>query len=569
MKHRKLPSLSYKLYSTFIISFLIPMTLICIFLSYLFSSYQTREIQEQAANNTKLISAYLTRYINDIDNIMKSPYYHSYFQSGSDFKDLSISEQNQISEELGATLRMAKYSRDDFGDLLIISNLHVMYFNVENYYEYLGPLLVRNWYQAAIEKDGKIAITPGDPTSDTGEFNTMNFYISRKLNNLYDPEQENIIMVNMKNNALSSLFSELTVNIPYMVLFTNDQNELIYSNSTVGNDFLALLDNKKIHYQHETWEHSAQTLEKYPLTIHVLLSTSYITTQIKAFLFVSIICFAVGILIAYLLFHGNNQWIKFPVLHIQSVLRQMRHGDLNARCQALPVQEFDDIGSSVNKMAQKLQEKIKNEYELTIAQKNLQFQALSSQIRPHFIINTIYSFISLNQIGEQELLNDAFYSFARLLRYVLSKDNRTTIGKELDFLENYCMLHKLRFGPRITYQIRCDEGLHNFALPKLLLQPLVENAVIHGIEPSETPCFLYVSAEVHEENIYIIIEDNGVGFTKEQIESSSIGIKNVITRLELWDAGVDLSIYRIANQSIQIITIPKQLQGETHEHTDH
>ena len=58
MKHRKLPSLSYKLYSTFIISFLIPMTLICIFLSYLFSSYQTREIQEQAANNTKLISAY-------------------------------------------------------------------------------------------------------------------------------------------------------------------------------------------------------------------------------------------------------------------------------------------------------------------------------------------------------------------------------------------------------------------------------------------------------------------------------------------------------------------------------
>ena len=74
---------------------------------------------------------------------------------------------------------------------------------------------------------------------------------------------------------------------------------------------------------------------------------------------------------------------------------------------------------------------------------------------------------------------------------------------------------------------------------------------------------------MHEENIYIIIEDNGVGFTKEQIESTSIGIKNVITRLELWDAGVDLSIYRIADQSIQIITIPKQLQGETHEHTDH
>lgn len=569
MKHRKLPSLSYKLYSTFIISFLVPMTLICIFLSYLFSSYQTREIQKQAANNTKLISAYLTRYINDIDNLMKSPYYHSYFQSGSDFKELSLAQQNKISEELGDTLRMAKYSRDDFGDLLIVSNHQVMYFNVENYYQYLGDLTTRNWYEAAIKKDGKIAIVPGDAGSDSEELTAMDFYISRKLNNLYDSEQENVIMVNMKNNALSALFSELTVNIPYMVLFTNDQNELIYSNTAVDHDFLALLDNEKISYRRNTWEHSSQTLEKYPLTIHVLLSTSYIVTQIKAFLLVSIVCFAVGILIAYLLFHSNNQWIKFPVLHIQSVLRQMKHGNLNARCQTLSVQEFDDIGSSVNGMAEKLQEKIKNEYELTIAQKNLQFQALSAQIRPHFIINTIYSFITLNQIGERDLLNDAFYSFAHLLRYVLSHDNNTTIGKEMDFLENYCMLHKLRFGPRITYQIQCKEELRDFALPKLLMQPLVENAVIHGIEPSETPCILNISAEEHDEYIYIIIEDNGVGFTKEQIESSSIGIKNAITRLELWDAGVSLSIYRIANRSIQIITIPKQLQGDTYERTDH
>lgn len=569
MKHHKLPSLSYKLYSTFVISFLIPMTLICIFISYLFSTYQTKEIQEQAANNTKLISAYLTRYINDIDNIMKSPYYHSYFQSGSDYKELSISKQNQISEELGDTLRMAKYSRDDFGDLLIVSNLQVMYFNVENYYQYLGNLVTRNWYQAAIKKDGKIAIVPGDPVSDSEELNTMNFYISRKLNNLYDPEQENVIMVNMKNNALSSLFSELTVNIPYMVLFTNDEKELIYSNTSVDSRFLELLDNEEINYNHNTWEHSAQTLDKYPLTVHVLLSTSYITKQIAAFLLVSIICFAAGILIAYLLFHGNNRWIKFPVLHIQSVLREMKHGNLNARCQALSVQEFDDIGNSVNGMAQRLQEKIKNEYELTIAQKNLQFQALSSQIRPHFIINTIYSFITLNQIGERDLLNDAFYSFAHLLRYVLRRDNNTTIGKEMDFLENYCMLHKLRFGPRITYQIQCEEALRNFALPKLLMQPLVENAVIHGIEPSETPCTLDISAEEHGEFIYVIIEDNGVGFTKEQIESSSIGIKNVITRLELWDPRVNLSIYRIADRSIQIITIPKQLQGDSNEYSDH
>ena len=91
------------------------------------------------------------------------------------------------------------------------------------------------------------------------------------------------------------------------------------------------------------------------------------------------------------------------------------------------LREFNEIGASINTMAHQLQEKIKNEYELSIAQKNLQLQALQSQIQPHFIINTIYSFITLNQIGEQETLNDAFYSFAHLLRYVLSKDNSLSL----------------------------------------------------------------------------------------------------------------------------------------------
>ena len=106
----------------------------------------------------------------------------------------------------------------------------------------------------------------------------------------------------------------------------------------------------------------------------------------------------------------------------------MEGGNLDAGCPELKLSEFQDIGSSVNHMALKLKEKIHNEYELRLAQKNLQFSALQAQIRPHFIINTIYSFITLNQIGETELLNDCFYRFANILRYVLGKEQETTLG---------------------------------------------------------------------------------------------------------------------------------------------
>ena len=270
-----------------------------------------------------------------------------------------------------------------------------------------------------------------------------------------------------------------------------------------------------------------------------------------------LLCYAAAVCVAYLLFRRNNQWIKTPTYHIKSVLKELEEGNLDSRCQALPVREFNEIGSSINAMAHQLQEKIKNEYELLIAQKNLQFQALQSQIQPHFIINTIYSFITLNQIGEQETLNDAFYAFARLLRYVLSRDHATTIGKELDFLNDYCSLFVLRFGDRLSYEICCPDELRHLELPKLLLQPLVENAVIHGIEPSVTPCKLEICLERHEGTLYIVIEDSGVGFTKEQLNSpNSIGIKNVENRIHLWNPDVRLMIYRIEHSTIQILVIP-------------
>lgn len=561
MNPKKLPSLSYKLYTNFVISFILPIILICIFISYLFSNYQYQGVKNQTADNAQLIHAYLTRYIGDIDNIMKAPYYSSYFQSKTSFNELSTSEKNSISSDIDSILRLTTYSREDFGDLLFLSDGEILYFNAENYYQYLPsnqPLINRNWYIDALDKDGKIAIVP-----DTETTASKNFFISRKLKNLYKQDQENVIMVSMNGSTLNEIFSELSNLTPGMIVFTNDKNELIYSNSPIDDTLLQLLDQEQFQYEQNTWMHCSETMEEYPLTIHVMLSTSYITKQITAFIFVSIICYMIGLLISYLLFQRNNKWIKDPVLHIQSVLKEMKKGNLYSRCENMDILEFDNIGTAINGMAHRLQEKIKNEYELSIAQKNLQFQALQSQIQPHFIINTIYSFITLNQIGETELLNDAFYSFAHLLRYVLNRDNNTTLEKELDFLNNYCSLHQLRFGHRIRFEISCDETLHSLVLPKLILQPLVENAVIHGIEPSETPCFLEISAKKYQDTVYLIIEDNGVGFTTEQLSSpTSIGIKNVETRIRIWNEYAKLYIYRIDGRSIQTIIIPMPTQGE-------
>lgn len=567
MKKLQTASLSRKLFTSFIISFLLPMVLVSCLVSYFFSSRQYREINNQAVNNMKLISAYITKYINDVDNITKAPYYHSFFQSKSSIDSLSPYDQNQVSKEIGQLLQLTTYSRDDFGDLVVMSDERVLYFNSTDWYQYLptvNPLTSRLWYTKAMEQGGRIAIVPTDERDPGQEFiNTDSFYISRKLNNIFFPDQNNIIMVNLKTDALESLFSSLTSASPLMILFTNDNGELIYSNTPVNQTLVDSLSRQTLSFGRNIWRNYSQKLDNYPLTVHVLLSNTYIKEQITTFMTVILLCYVTGVCIAYILFRRGNQWIKTPTYHIKSTLKELEDGNLTARCQPLPVREFNEIGSSINTMAYRLQEKIKNEYQLSLAQKDLQLQALQSQIQPHFIINTIYSFITLNQIGEQETLNDGFYSFAHLLRYVLSKDRTTTLGRELDFLDDYCSLCMLRFGNRLSYQIHCPDKLRGLSIPKLLLQPLVENAVIHGIEPSETPCSLEIDIREYGGSLYLIIEDDGVGFTQEELSSpNSIGIKNVETRINLWNPAIRLLIYRVADRTIQIVVIPPEVQTD-------
>ena len=556
----RLSSLSGRLFLIFVMSFIIPIIIVEILILCLFTGSQYRNLRSQSENNTELIGAYLSNYVNDINDIMNGLYRSSFLQSKTDMSSLGISERSIINADIDDTLSLTAYSRDDFGDLLFISEKEVLYFNAENYYKYLpttGSLDSRNWYIAALEKSGRMAITPYiDPLSSDSPSGTTGFFVSRQLKNLYDPDQENVIAININTAFLDALFSELDKSTPGIVLLTNDKNELIYSAGGIDTDILSQLDSRTIRYEDQVWVKDSLTLDEFPLTVHVLLSTSHIMQETIAFVLICSILFLAAVCVAYLLFRIGNHRIKASVQSIRDVLKEMEGGNLDAGCPELKLSEFQDIGSSVNHMALKLKEKIHNEYELRLAQKNLQFSALQAQIRPHFIINTIYSFITLNQIGETELLNDCFYRFANILRYVLGKEQETTLGKELDFLESYCSLFHLRFGDRITYSILCDDELRSLKIPKLMLQPLVENAIIHGIEPSPDPCTLDISAKSYDDKIYIIIDDTGVGFSKEQLSSaSSIGLSNVENRIRLWNEKTEFYIYRIDGRTVQAIII--------------
>ncbi|MQY76316.1 MAG: HAMP domain-containing protein [Spirochaeta sp.] len=139
-------------------------------------------------------------------------------------------------------------------------------------------------------------------------------------------------------------------------------------------------------------------------------------------------------------------------------------------------------------------------YNELLEKRKAEYMALQSQIQPHFLYNVLNGLIGLNRLGDKKSLEKAIFSLKDMLRYTLEQAEWTTVAEEFCFLEKYCALQKMRFRERLEVDIRHDPETADLKIPKLILQPLVENAVIHGIEPLGRKGNLSISASIIEKS---------------------------------------------------------------------
>ena len=229
--------------------------------------------------------------------------------------------------------------------------------------------------------------------------------------------------------------------------------------------------------------------------------------------------------------------------------------------------EFQTLVSSFNKMSKRIDLLIHEVFVKQQEKQETELQLLRTQINPHYLYNTLeimhmkaYMFQDYETATMAELLGQN-------LQYGLRNTTKEVpLEEEIHQLNIYRAILAYQYNERIQFNICIDRELYSCHVLKLVFQPIVENAVIHGIEPSEVPCKLSVEAERHGNSLYILIEDDGVGFKEEELNSpESIGIKNVENRISLWGPDIRLYIYRIDGRTIQVLIVP--FKEEKHEDT--
>jgi len=203
-------------------------------------------------------------------------------------------------------------------------------------------------------------------------------------------------------------------------------------------------------------------------------------------------------------------------------------------------------------------------YREVLEKREAQYWALQSQVQPHFIYNILNGFLGLNRMGDKKRLETAILALREMLRYVTDQNHWTTMEKELDFLRHYCELQKIRFSRRLKYTLDLEDDLKGYPIPRLLLQPLVENSIIHGLEPLEEGGTLTVSArrvsKADQDRLVITVSDDGCGFDMNGPhgnEGMGIGVRNVSERLKMAFPGSEIEVMSTPGEgTVIVLTIP-------------
>ncbi len=280
---------------------------------------------------------------------------------------------------------------------------------------------------------------------------------------------------------------------------------------------------------------------------------------------ISVMMMIIMLIICFTITYYITSRLTKPISSMVTTAKDITQGNLSTPDLDIPgPEELYFLETSMNQMKASLQERMRLENRLhrheleqvrmTRELERARYLSLQAQINPHFLFNTLNTIQRTAMFENAQSTMQLINSLASIFRYSLEFEDDVEVGRELAFIKQYLSIQQARFGERIAYEITCDDSLESVHIPPLVIQPFVENAIIHGLEPLEEGGEVRIDvAPLAEGKMCITISNNGVGFVAPSVENipehknrrSHIGISNVRDRLRaVYQDGASLTVGR-------------------------
>ncbi|WP_394913641.1 sensor histidine kinase [uncultured Robinsoniella sp.] len=563
-----------KLFTIFFILVLF-LLLITISLNYIISSRSNNRNAKILNNQMATLADQDFQVIFDeIDRIYSSittsPNFSSLYNASSKASPLenyllTYNLSDLLSTPLGASLYIHSINYiNPTNDMLISCIAGEM--NVERNFSFSGS---PSWFQTAVNEleqneNTNILYLPSHQElyykRGANDVNKEVITVVRKTANVNTNYQnKGLLFFNIDLEVLKKLTMGLNAYVGMQNIIMTDTGEVIYTTDAgltqVPGAADTLLNCESIGYltiSQDTYMALPVPIEVNNWRIISLIPKSVYTSESRHVALFSVLAgvlvLTLGLFITWIL----SKRISTPIESLSGTMKAVSNDQMDIRAEITSNDEVGELSMSFNTMLDRINDLIEKEYVLTAQQKDAQIKALQAQINPHFLYNILQSIASIASINKIPEITTMANSLGKMMRYsIKTAENSTTIQDELIHVTHYLDIQKIRHLEKLDYQIQSNEEYADFPLLKLTLQPLIENAIMHGFCPSHEKLFILLTVTAKEQWLTIQISDDGAGIPPDKLaqlqtelltpatgfysdSSPSIGIKNVYARLRLY-----------------------------------
>lgn len=510
------------------------------FLSHLrFVSDYTNQSAKDIQQVVEQVALNVDTYIDELARLCLSPYYNSSVMNHLDTKPSNSQEALDKRREVEDYLRQVMITpREDILRVYILSDS--IYSSSKSGHSGLNSdYKSEQWYQTAQTTDDYIFLPAH--SEKPGSSANLVISIAKRLCSLQNNQKTvGVIRVDANYNGIKAVCDRINVGNGGALFIMDSNWNPVYTNSALPSSITFEEIQKAADYK----GYSIRELdgEKYIINVESIPSTDWcviainsknqVTKGANATLIFNLIMAigmaALGVLVS--IFFVRRQ--LRPLYQTVNLMEKVEDGNLNVRASTDCTDEIASLNSAFNHMLKQIQEMMEQEkqltkqvYEAKYLQKEAQFDSLNRQIQPHFLFNTLNTINLLIKCGRNKDATQGIEQLATLLRGVINSGREITLEAELKIADSYLRLQQLRHD-NLTYQIQTTDVNLSYTLPALTIQPIIENALIHGCEKVEGDTHILVELQYSSDILTISVKDNGAGISHNTLQELQGKLEN-------------------------------------------
>lgn len=418
-------------------------------------------------------------------------------------------------------------------------------------YDYIDPT-IRIWYKDLYNARGNVV----EVASFKDKYLGKNYYIAARTVQNIKGEITGYLMILIDEEQIYRTYYDVIAQ-ESNIYVANEKGDIISSDkkNVVGTHYfnmtnLSELFGDRVYAIVQMTKRKAlfskYTDEAYHFTVFEETPLDYVLAPIRTtrnlVVGLTLLVIALGALLAWIF----SARITEPIMKLRDYVLQVETGDLDAELNLDSYSEINILSAGIRQMLARIRHLIASEKKKEEQKRKMHYNLLQAQINPHFMYNTLFSIKCVIDMNERQKASNMLSAFIQLLRSTLSNpDSMSTVRQQVEALHQYADLQRFRYGEKFDVVTEYDDAISDYLLPSLLIQPLVENAIIHGVANLDGYGIIAVSARKKQDKIVIEVEDNGAGMPEDTIEEifsgkrqvddkrPHIGLKNIDERIKL------------------------------------